>query len=132
MSASIASAMIVSDGCLLLTRRRQREGSLLWALPGGEIEDGRTASEAAAREVAEEAGLTVAARHVLGGAGPPGDKAAHDLRGVRRDHRYCGGDRSRRTGRCGVGAHPRHSPVCAVRAVRAGARVSRRRYCHRR
>lgn len=62
----IASAVIVKDGRVLLTRRRQREGALLWALPGGAIEGIEAAQDAAVREVFEETGLVVAARHILG------------------------------------------------------------------
>ncbi len=64
--SAVASAVIVRARRLLLTRRRQREGSLLWALPGGKIEAGESASEAAVRETAEETALAVAARQVLG------------------------------------------------------------------
>lgn len=63
---AIASAVIVKDGRLLLARRREREGSLLWALPGGAIEPGESAEQAAEREAREETGLDVAARQVLG------------------------------------------------------------------
>jgi 8-oxo-dGTP diphosphatase len=63
---AIASAVIVQDGRLLLARRREREGSLMWALPGGAIEPGESAEQAAEREALEETGLDVAARRVLG------------------------------------------------------------------
>lgn len=63
---AIASAVIVKDGQVLLTRRRKAEGSFLWALPGGEIEGSEGAEDAAVREVLEETGLTVAARRTLG------------------------------------------------------------------
>jgi 8-oxo-dGTP diphosphatase len=63
---AIASAVIVQDGRLLLARRREREGSVLWALPGGAIEPGESAEQAAEREALEETGLDVAARRVLG------------------------------------------------------------------
>ena len=38
--------------------RLDRRGRLLWSLPKGHIEAGETAEEAAAREVAEETGIT--------------------------------------------------------------------------
>lgn len=63
---AIASAVIVQDGRLLLARRRQQEGTVLWALPGGAIEPGENAERAAERETLEETGLDVAARRVLG------------------------------------------------------------------
>ncbi|KOU17089.1 NUDIX hydrolase [Streptomyces sp. WM6349] len=49
-----------------MARRRQPEGKLLWAFPGGGIEAGESPEEAAVREVAEEVGLEVAAVQVLG------------------------------------------------------------------
>jgi 8-oxo-dGTP diphosphatase len=63
---ALSMAVVVADGKLLMIRRRQREGDLLWALPGGAIEDGETVEEAAVRETVEEVGLVVAAVKVLG------------------------------------------------------------------
>jgi 8-oxo-dGTP diphosphatase len=63
---ALSMAVVVADGRLLMIRRRQREGDLLWALPGGAIEDGETVEEAAVRETVEEVGLVVAAVKVLG------------------------------------------------------------------
>lgn len=62
----VSTAIIVQDGRVLMARRREREGKLLWAFPGGGIEAGETPEEAAVREVAEEVGLEVAAVQVLG------------------------------------------------------------------
>ncbi|MFH8804086.1 NUDIX hydrolase [Streptomyces sp. NPDC017936] len=63
---ALSMAVVVADGKLLMIRRRQREGDLLWALPGGAIEDGESVEEAAVRETVEEVGLVVAAVKVLG------------------------------------------------------------------
>ncbi len=63
---AIAAAVIVRDGKVLLIRRRQREGTLLWALPSGGIEEGESAEDAAQRETMEEVGLAVSAASVLG------------------------------------------------------------------
>ena len=38
----IATAIIVDSGKTLMIRRREREGKLLWAFPGGGIEAGET------------------------------------------------------------------------------------------
>ena len=62
----IAAAVVVHDGRVLLVRRRHREGTLLWALPSGEIEPGETPEQAAVREVQEEVGLTTTAERRLG------------------------------------------------------------------
>ncbi|MDF2712871.1 MAG: mutT [Nonomuraea muscovyensis] len=62
----LSMAVVVSEGKLLMIRRREREGDLLWALPGGAIEAGETPEEAAVRETVEETGLVVAAMKVLG------------------------------------------------------------------
>ncbi|MFI8499424.1 NUDIX hydrolase [Streptomyces sp. NPDC085524] len=62
----VSTAIIVHEGRVLMARRREREGKLLWAFPGGGIEAGETPEEAAVREVAEEVGLEVAVQQVLG------------------------------------------------------------------
>ncbi|MEU5262427.1 NUDIX hydrolase [Amycolatopsis sp. NPDC021455] len=63
---SIASAITVHEGRVLLVRRRVKEGSLSWQFPGGEIEEGESANEAAVRETREETGLEVKDVSVLG------------------------------------------------------------------
>ncbi|WP_055693706.1 NUDIX hydrolase [Streptomyces prasinopilosus] len=63
---ALSMAVVVSDGRLLMIRRSEREGDLLWALPGGAIEAGETPEEAAVRETVEETGLVVAAVKPLG------------------------------------------------------------------
>lgn len=70
----VASAVIVQHGRLLLARRRQQEGTVLWALPGGAVEDGETVQEAAVREALEETGVSVAALEVLGSRVHPATK----------------------------------------------------------
>ncbi|MEU5160438.1 NUDIX hydrolase [Streptomyces sp. NPDC020875] len=58
---SIAAAVVtrITDGRLLLVRRRKPEPGLLWQHPAGGIEPGETAEQAAVREAHEEAGITV-------------------------------------------------------------------------
>src|SRR5215471_2299397 len=63
---AIASAIIAHEGKVLLVKRRVKEGSLSWQFPGGEVEQGETAGQAAVREVREETGLTVAESKTLG------------------------------------------------------------------
>ncbi|MFD5875675.1 NUDIX hydrolase [Streptomyces sp. NPDC060322] len=62
----IATAILVQGGKTLMIRRREREGKLLWAFPGGGIEAGETPEQAAVRETAEEVGLEVKAVRTLG------------------------------------------------------------------
>jgi 8-oxo-dGTP diphosphatase len=62
----VSMAIIAHEGAVLMIRRRLAEGELLWAFPGGAVEEGETAEQAAVREVAEEVGLTVEAERVLG------------------------------------------------------------------
>ncbi|MFE7237220.1 NUDIX hydrolase [Streptomyces sp. NPDC057580] len=62
----ISTAIIVDSGRVLMIRRREREGRLRWAFPGGGIEAGETPEQAAVRETAEEVTLEVKAVRVLG------------------------------------------------------------------
>jgi 8-oxo-dGTP diphosphatase len=63
---AVSMAIIVREGRVLMVRRRQQEGKLLWAFPGGGIEAGETPEQAAVREVAEEVALEAKAVRVLG------------------------------------------------------------------
>jgi len=58
---------VVRDGAgrLLLVRRGRPPAEGRWSVPGGRIEPGETAAEAAAREVREETGLDVDVGPVL-------------------------------------------------------------------
>jgi 8-oxo-dGTP diphosphatase len=62
----ISAAIIVSEGKVLMVRRRISEGELMWQFPAGAIETGEAAEAAAVRETAEETGLVVAATKLLG------------------------------------------------------------------
>jgi 8-oxo-dGTP pyrophosphatase MutT (NUDIX family) len=64
--STIAAAVIVADGKLLLARRRAAEGDLSWQFPAGQVEPGETAELAAARETLEEVGLVVEPVATLG------------------------------------------------------------------
>src|SRR5262249_34145141 len=69
--ASVAVVLLPDDqgrACFLLTRRadRLRAHARQWALPGGRIDPGESAEDAALRELREEVGLTLDADAVLG------------------------------------------------------------------
>ena len=70
-AAAVAVTLIADNAgaaCFLLTRRapRLRAHAGQWALPGGRVDAGETAEDAARRELVEEVGLDVPTDQVLG------------------------------------------------------------------
>ncbi|HWA19272.1 MAG TPA: NUDIX domain-containing protein [Devosia sp.] len=54
-----ASVALLRQPEILLIQRNREPSAGLWTLPGGRLEKGETAEDAAARELKEELGLTV-------------------------------------------------------------------------
>jgi mutator protein MutT len=70
-AAAVAVVLLDDDAgraCFLLTRRAAglRAHARQWALPGGRLDPGETAADAARRELSEEVGLTLEADAALG------------------------------------------------------------------
>jgi mutator protein MutT len=67
--AAVALCVVERDGrlCVIVIKRAYRgRNAGQWALPGGRLDPGETAEEAALRELEEEVGLAVPASAVLG------------------------------------------------------------------
>ena len=77
-----ASIACFRDGKALIARRGRAPNQGLWSLPGGRIEFGETAAEAARRELLEETGVTA---EVLGLAEIV-EAIAHDEMGAATRH----------------------------------------------
>jgi ADP-ribose pyrophosphatase YjhB (NUDIX family) len=60
----VVSVIVTSPEGILAVRRRDKKP--LWAFPGGEVEPGETAAEAAIRETKDETGLDIVAGRILG------------------------------------------------------------------
>lgn len=60
-SANNGSVLValVSEGMIPLVRQPEKRSPIYWKLPGGKIEDGETAEQAAVREILEELGIDI-------------------------------------------------------------------------
>jgi 8-oxo-dGTP diphosphatase len=61
-----ASACVWRGDAVLLVERGNELGQGHWSLPGGKVEDGETALQAAIRELREETGITAILSHHVG------------------------------------------------------------------
>jgi len=62
----VAAAVVIRDGCVLLTRRTEGQHLAgLWEFPGGKLEDGESPEEALVRECREECGIEVEVAEIL-------------------------------------------------------------------
>jgi 8-oxo-dGTP diphosphatase len=62
----VAAAVIISDGKVLIARRKKGETHEgLWEFPGGKVEPGETPQQCLERELIEELGLIVRAGKIL-------------------------------------------------------------------
>ncbi|MCQ0968840.1 NUDIX hydrolase (plasmid) [Paracoccus sp. TK19116] len=61
-----ALAVTIRGGQVLLVRRRNPPDAGLWGFPGGHVDPGETALDAAARELAEETGVAARPLRYLG------------------------------------------------------------------
>lgn len=64
-----AQVVLLDEGLILLARH-ERGNHPYWVLPGGAVEEGETAAEAAVREVREETGLEIRVTRLLFVDGP--------------------------------------------------------------
>lgn len=80
------TAVVVDDGQILLEHRVDND---LWAVPGGALEPGETAAEAAVRETLEETGLRVEVVGLVGIYSDPHHVIAYDNGEVRQQFSIC-------------------------------------------
>jgi 8-oxo-dGTP diphosphatase len=66
-AGTVAVAVIVAGGRVLLVQAPAPQGGLCWQFPGQAVEPGQSVEEAAVREASQKTGLAYAARKVLGG-----------------------------------------------------------------
>jgi 8-oxo-dGTP diphosphatase len=71
-TGTVAIAVIVHAGRVLLVRPGDPQGSPRWQFPAAAVEPGETVAEAAVREAGQATSMELVARAVLGGQVHPG------------------------------------------------------------
>ncbi len=66
-AGTVAVAVIVAGGRVLLVHAPAPQGGFSWQFPGQAVEQGQSVEEAAVREACQKTGMDFAARKVLGG-----------------------------------------------------------------
>jgi 8-oxo-dGTP diphosphatase len=61
----IAIGILKNNQQVLIVRRKEKEGALMWQFPGGEIEENESILESAQREVKEETNINCIAEKIL-------------------------------------------------------------------
>ena len=61
----IAIGILKNNQQVLIVKRKEKEGSLMWQFPGGEIEENESILESAQREVKEETNINCIAEKIL-------------------------------------------------------------------
>lgn len=80
------TAVVVSDETLLMIHKRDND---LWAVPGGAIDVGESAADAARRETLEETGIDIAIDGLIGIYTNPSHIMAYDDGEVRQQFSLC-------------------------------------------
>lgn len=62
----VVVGIVNKEGKILMIKRRKQEENLVWAFPGGKVEEGETKEQACIREVFEETGINVKIKEILG------------------------------------------------------------------
>jgi hypothetical protein len=109
--AVAAAVAVVTSPLGVLAGRR--DGIPRWVFPGGTIEDGETAEQAAVHEYAEETGLVVVADHEIG-------RRTHPVTGQQLTYIAC-------TSTAGLDVEPARQGPGTRRRCGAAARCARRR-----
>ncbi len=63
---NVVIGIVKKDNKILMIKRAKEEGNLVWAFPGGKVEEAETLEDACIREVFEETGITVEIEKLLG------------------------------------------------------------------